>query len=87
MQEFDLEIRDKKGSKNVVADHVSRLTITLAGELPINECFPDEQLMSVTNKPWYADIVNYLAIGKISMYWTTQKKTSIFFPSKVFYLG
>ena len=27
LQEFDLEIKDKKGSKNYVADHLSRLTI------------------------------------------------------------
>ena len=25
LQEFDLEIKDKKGSDNVIADHVSRL--------------------------------------------------------------
>ena len=25
LQEFDLEIRDKKGSENVIADHLSRL--------------------------------------------------------------
>ena len=25
LQEFDVEIRDKKGSKNMVADHLSRL--------------------------------------------------------------
>ena len=25
LQEFDLVIKDKKGSKNVVADHLSRL--------------------------------------------------------------
>ena len=27
LQEFDVEIRDKKGSKNLVADHLSRLEI------------------------------------------------------------
>jgi hypothetical protein len=27
LQEFDIEIRDKKGSENVVADHLSRLTM------------------------------------------------------------
>ena len=28
LQEFDLEIRDKKGSENSVADHLSRLHIS-----------------------------------------------------------
>ena len=27
LQEFDMEIRDKKGSKNMVIDHLSRLEI------------------------------------------------------------
>ena len=27
LQEFDLEIRDKKGSENVVADHLSRIPV------------------------------------------------------------
>ena len=63
LQEFDLEIRDKKGSENVVADHVSRLLVEPHVEsLPILETFPDEQLMSVSHAeiPWYADIVNCL---------------------------
>ena len=40
LQEFDVEIWDKKGAKNVVADHLSRIMI-LEGE-PIQEFFPDE---------------------------------------------
>ena len=28
LQEFDLEIKDKKGSDNVIADHLSRLERT-----------------------------------------------------------
>ncbi|CAN6700797.1 unnamed protein product [Malus baccata var. baccata] len=45
LQEFDIEIRDKKGVENVVADHLSRLVHEEAS--PISETFPDEQLMSI----------------------------------------
>ncbi|CAN6547391.1 unnamed protein product [Malus baccata var. baccata] len=58
---FDIEIRDKKGSENVVADHLSRL-VHEEEVVPIPETFPDEQLMSIeVSMPWYADLVNYLA--------------------------
>ena len=60
LQEFDIEIRYKKGSKNVVADHLSRL-VHNEEPLPIPETFPDEQLLSIeVSEPWYADLVSYL---------------------------
>ena len=43
IQEFDLEIRDKKGSENVVADHLSKIVRNEERE-PLRETFPDEQL-------------------------------------------
>ncbi|KAM2257798.1 hypothetical protein ACFX1S_002951 [Malus domestica] len=43
---FDIEIRDKKGSENVVADHLSRM-VHNEESLPIVETFPDEQLLSI----------------------------------------
>ncbi|CAN6566282.1 unnamed protein product [Malus baccata var. baccata] len=46
LQEFDIEMKDKKGSDNVVADHLSRL-VREEEDLPISETFPDEQLLSV----------------------------------------
>ncbi|CAN6579352.1 unnamed protein product [Malus baccata var. baccata] len=46
LQEFDIEIRDKKGSENVVADHLSRM-VHNEESLPILETFPDEQLQSI----------------------------------------
>ncbi|XP_050133226.1 uncharacterized protein LOC126609327, partial [Malus sylvestris] len=56
-----IEIRDNKGSENVVADHLSRL-VHEEDVVPIPETFPDEQLMSIeVSVPWYADLVNYLA--------------------------
>ncbi|CAN6544087.1 unnamed protein product [Malus baccata var. baccata] len=58
--EFDIEIWDKKGSENVVADHLSCM-VHEEDAVPIIETFPDEQLMSVkVSEPWYADLVNYL---------------------------
>ena len=54
LQEFDLVIKDKKGSENLVADHLSRLVneeITLK-ELEIKDEFPDESLFVVNERPW-----------------------------------
>ncbi|KAM1125247.1 hypothetical protein ACFX2B_040069 [Malus domestica] len=56
LQEFDIEMRDKKGSENVVADHLSRM-VHNEESLPIAETFPDKQLLSIkVSEPWYADL-------------------------------
>ena len=49
LQEFDMEIRDKMVSENVVADHLSRLLHEEEeeDELPLNENFPNEQLFAI----------------------------------------
>ncbi|RDX65066.1 Retrovirus-related Pol polyprotein, partial [Mucuna pruriens] len=64
LQEFDLDIRDKKGTKNSVADHLSR--IEKESELvPIRDEFPDEKLLHITSAtPWFADICNYVATSR-----------------------
>ncbi|RVW70714.1 Retrovirus-related Pol polyprotein from transposon 297 [Vitis vinifera] len=47
LQEFNLQIRDKKGVENVVADHLSRLVIAHDSHgLPINDDFPEESLIA-----------------------------------------
>ncbi|KAL6340661.1 hypothetical protein AAG906_010569 [Vitis piasezkii] len=52
LQEFDLQIRDKKGVENVVADHLSRLAIAHNSHvLPINDDFPKESLMLLEKTP------------------------------------
>ena len=61
LQEFDLEIHDKKGAENVVLDYLSRIVVeSVSHSLPVLETFPDEQLMSVSPSTisWYTDIVN-----------------------------
>ena len=47
LQEIDLEIKDKKGSENSVADHLSRLHI-LRGE-DIGDTFLDEHLLAMSS--------------------------------------
>ena len=46
LQEFDLEIKDKPGSENLVADHLSRMENLKPEEIPINEDFPYEHLVA-----------------------------------------
>ena len=60
LQEFDLEIKDKKGAENLVADHLSILVREENPE-PVHEFFPDEHLFALQGMvPWHADLVNYL---------------------------
>ncbi|KAJ9553598.1 hypothetical protein OSB04_017643 [Centaurea solstitialis] len=66
LQEFDIEIKDKPGSENSVADHLSRLELgSSPSNPPINDSLPGDQLLSVSSSvtPWYADFVNYLVCG------------------------
>jgi hypothetical protein len=68
LEEFDIEIRDKKGVENSVADHLSRLQYRETHEIPINNYLRDDTLLAVTHSdPWYADIVNYMVAGYVSL--------------------
>ena len=79
LQEFNLQIKDKKGVENVVADHLSKLTIAHnTHSPPINDEFPKESLLLVENAPWYAHIANFLAIGEIPAVWKAQDKKYFF---------
>ena len=64
LQEFSMEIKDKRGSENLVEDHLSRQESNkgIIDHTKIRESFPDEQfLVMESHLPWYADFVNYLA--------------------------
>ncbi|XP_070020829.1 uncharacterized protein [Nicotiana sylvestris] len=67
LQEFDMEIRDRKGIENQVADHLSRLENRghVTERESIKEIFPDEHLLAITSDetPLYADYVNFNASG------------------------
>ncbi|XXG89095.1 hypothetical protein AAC387_Pa12g1180 [Persea americana] len=79
LQQFDMEIRDKKGTENLVADHLFRLEYLEDGqddERSIKEEFPYEYLNSVNlnSIPWYADFANFLAFDILLADLTYQKK-------------
>ncbi|CAJ2661901.1 unnamed protein product [Trifolium pratense] len=87
LQEFDLEIRDKKGVENVVADHLSRLSnpdITNKEEAIKCE-FPDEKLLAVSEFPWFGDIANLKASGFIPEEMTAQQKKKLFADSRHYF--
>jgi hypothetical protein len=70
LQEFDIEIQDKKGSENVVADHLSRLTMDYTVDsTPIYETFLELMHMAHNPVPWYADIMNYLVTDQMPLHW------------------
>ncbi|GJW84363.1 reverse transcriptase domain-containing protein [Tanacetum coccineum] len=72
LQEFTIEIKDKKGTENLAVNHLFRLENPGLEELnedTIQDNFPDEHLMVIKLKntetdPWYADYANFL-ISKI----------------------
>ena len=66
LQKFDFKILDKKGVENVVDDHLSYIPNSPCNELPINDNFPDEQLLVAFRESWFAIIVNYLVM-KLSL--------------------
>ncbi|GKA89625.1 DNA-directed DNA polymerase, partial [Tanacetum coccineum] len=93
LQGFDIEIKDKKGTENLAADHLSRLKNPDLGvftEEEITDKFPDEHLMMLKAKPnddepWYADYVNYI-VGKIvPPRWTLEKRKRFFSQVKKYF--
>ena len=84
LQEFDLEIKDRRGADNSVADHLSRLVLE-EESLPISETFPDEQLLHLQGKePWFADIVNFLVAGILPNDLNKAKKNKVKNDSKYY---
>nr|GEU66658.1 reverse transcriptase domain-containing protein [Tanacetum cinerariifolium] len=81
LQEFDIDVRDKKGAENLVGDHLSRLENPHQDEFEnkeITETCPLETLGSIAlrsdSTPWFADFANYHAGNFIVKGMSTQQK-------------
>ena len=87
LQEFDLEIKDKKGTENLVANHLSRL-VGPSKEIQINDDFLDEQLLAIEDKepvPWFANSVNFLVARVLPPEFSYQQKNRFFAQLKHYY--
>ena len=87
LQEFDVEIKDKKGTENLVADHLSRLE-GARDDVPVNDEFPDKKLLANEEKkavPWFADFVNYLVAKVMPPEFNYQQKKMFFAHLKHYY--
>lgn len=101
LQEFDMEIKYKKGIENVVADHLSRLENLKPEQVPIDDEFQYDKLiahlegqetdklnktiLAISSVPWYVDFVNYLAAGVLPPELTYQQNKKFFHDLKQYY--
>ncbi|KAL4376089.1 hypothetical protein GQ457_02G027930 [Hibiscus cannabinus] len=87
LQEFDLEVKDRKRTQNQVADHLSRLDNphNLDRDVEISDSFPDEKILFATTIPWYADVVNFLVSGIIPPDLSSQGRKKFRHDAKFFY--
>ncbi|GJS95774.1 reverse transcriptase domain-containing protein [Tanacetum coccineum] len=56
--EFVIEIKDRKGTENVAAEHLSRIeNDETSDDIEVDDNFPGETLMEINtkNEPWFAD--------------------------------
>ncbi|GKC44610.1 hypothetical protein Tco_1062332, partial [Tanacetum coccineum] len=77
LQEFYIEIKDRKGTENVTLDHLSRIeNEETSDDSEVDDNFPGETLMEINteDEPWFADFANYLASDIIPKGMTYQKK-------------
>ncbi|GJY77600.1 reverse transcriptase domain-containing protein [Tanacetum coccineum] len=81
LKEFDIEIKDRKGTENVAADHLSRIENNkISDDSEVDDNFPGETLMEINTKdePWFADFANYLVGDIIPKRMTYQQKNKYF---------
>jgi len=80
------EIEERKGTKNVDIDLLSRMTIDLTSDItPSDNYFSDESLLSLNPIPWFTNHINFLATGDLPAHWRTKDKGNFLNEVKNFY--
>ncbi|GJX00324.1 hypothetical protein Tco_0184237 [Tanacetum coccineum] len=85
---FDIEIKDKKCTKNVAAEKLSRIdNDETSDDSDVDDNFHGETLMEITTNdtPWFADFANYLVGDVIPKGVTFQQKNKFFFDLKNYF--
>nr|GEU54777.1 reverse transcriptase domain-containing protein [Tanacetum cinerariifolium] len=88
LQEFDIEIKDRKGTKNVVSVHLSRIeNDEITDDSEVDDNFPRETLMEINTRdePWFIDFANYLLSDIIPKGMTYQQKNNFFSDLKYYF--
>eukprot|EP00253_Pinus_taeda_P027656 PITA_27656 len=77
MEEFDITIKDRPRKENPVTNFLSRMPKPIDAAVAKDQ-FLDEHLFAVAvQTPWYADVANYLAVGKLPNHLTPNEKKQI----------
>ncbi|RDX91356.1 Retrovirus-related Pol polyprotein from transposon 17.6, partial [Mucuna pruriens] len=64
LQEFNIEVKHKKGAENSIANNLSRIEKE-NDPIPIQDELPDEKLLHInTPTPWFTDICNFVAASQ-----------------------
>nr|GEV14401.1 reverse transcriptase domain-containing protein [Tanacetum cinerariifolium] len=82
------EIKDKKGTKNVATDHLSRIeNIEASDDSKVADNFSGESLMEITinDIPWFTYFANYLVGDVIPKGMTYQQKNKFFSDLKKYF--
>ncbi|GJT92745.1 hypothetical protein Tco_1081590 [Tanacetum coccineum] len=83
-----MEIKDKKGTENVVPGHLSRIeNDDSSDDSEVDDNFLGETLMEINtkDKPWFADFANYLVADIIPKGMTYQQKNKFFSDIKQYF--
>ncbi|GJZ72841.1 reverse transcriptase domain-containing protein [Tanacetum coccineum] len=86
-EEFDIEIKDRNGTENVAADHLSRIVNKeTSDDSEVDDNFLGETLMQINteDEPWFAD---YLASDIIPKGMTYQQNNFFFLRHQTLLLG